>query len=231
MSNDLQPIHGAGLDQPLPIQEELRSEFDEIEQVLSKVDRTGDFNPAFDYGRRVIVGVQVKGIGLAKLLYELKQRWDTDEHEETFADRVFVEWGISEQTVNKYTNIWRSIFDNEAIPMDVRYLLAERPMRTLKRLAPPAADEEFTDEEWRELSRMSDHHEIVQFIEDKRGKPTTGKPRMEIRLNEETGQLVAWEDGHRSNLGVLRTSERDLEDNLRWRAIERIKRGAGVLPS
>lgn len=227
--NEIEVI-STGLDQPLPIGDHIKEELSKVDDVMAEVAASGDLGKGFEFGRGLIVGVQAKGIAMAKLLHRMKETWGTfgASKEDRFEDRVFVEWGISKQTTDKYTTMWKSLFENPDIPVDVRDSLYERPIKTLLKLGRAAREDVFNDDEWRNVVTLPDYHQINEEIQKKLGEPVVGKKALKIFLYD-NGTLVATEGDERVTLGALRISEQDMNNKIRWRAIERLKRAAGVL--
>lgn len=228
-TDELAVIPTSALDVPLPTAATVVAEVAYIDDVLAACDAQLDLTPAFDYGRQTFETVHAKGFGLARLLWGIHERWaNLGTKDETFEDRIYAEWGIARETTKKYINMWRSIFANPDIPPKIKVALMERPLYTLKRLAYPAREGNLTKKDWNDIVKASDHHAIVQVLEKRGNKPTRGfKPIVLMLYND--GTLIAFRGDERVTLGVLRTSEEDLKNKLRWSAIERIKKGSGVL--
>jgi len=228
MKDKLVVIPTSALDIPLPTQAVVKSELAMIDTILADCDELKDLTPAFDYGRQMFMAVHAKGIGLAQLLWGVYERWTKyGTKDETFEARVYAEWGIAKETTTKYIRMWRSIFANSQLPNQIKDALYERPMHTLKRLAKPAREGTLTEGDWEAIIKASDHHAIVQIIESRAGKPKRGFKPINIRLYD-NGQLIAFRGDKVSPLGILRNSPEDLEDELRWEAIERIKKASGI---
>jgi len=226
--DELAVIPTSALDVPLPTQLRVNSEIATVEAVLAICDEQKDLAPAFNYGRRTFETVHAKGIGLARLLWGVHERWaEYGPKDETFEDRVYAEWGIAKETTTKYIRMWRSLFANPEIPQKIKAALMERPLYTLRRLAYSAREGILTDDDWVAITKASDHHAIVQIVEARAGKPSRGFKPINIKLYP-NGQLIAFRGNKTSTLGIIRNSPEDLKDKLRWEAIERIKNASGI---
>jgi hypothetical protein len=228
MSNDeLAPLPVSGLDIPLPLNE-FHKEVEQVRLILDECENKKDPSLAFQYGRWLINSVQARGVAMAELLYGLSKLWTQFGLEEEFEDRIYNEWGISPQTTAKYTRMWRYVFDNPDVPANVKKSLIERPMATLKRLTRPAREGMLNDKDWNNIAKASDHHEVIQIIKKIDDAPPRGTKPLTIYLYPD-GQLIAFCNGERAVIGILRCTKEDLVDDVRAKAYDRIIRSAGVL--
>jgi hypothetical protein len=226
MSDDLLII--GGLDQSLPVAVRAEKYCKTVDEVIFNAKTAKNPDAIISYGLEIISDAQARGIALAKLLSEGQKMWEQFGLRETFEDCIYAEWGMSRETIHRYVAIWRMIFENNSIPVDVRTQLAERPVYTLRRLVRPAREDVFTDADWREIVTATDHREVIQIIHEKTDAQASGRSPLVILLYSD-GTLQAFQNGNSAMLGVLRVSPKDLKNELRWRAIDRIKRGAGIL--
>lgn len=226
MSDDLLIV--SGLDQALPVAVRAEKYCAAVDEVVFSAKTARNPDAIISYGLEIISDVQARGIALAKLLSEGQRVWEQFGLRETFEDCIYAEWGMSRETIHRYVAIWRMIFENNGIPKDVRAQLAERPVYTLRRLVRPAREDVFTEADWREIVTATDHREVIQIIHEKADGKTSGRDALTILLYAD-GTLQAFQNGNSAMLGVLRVSPKDLKNELRWRAIDRIKRGAGLL--
>jgi len=128
-------LHGRGLDQPLPIDEvRLSKEFAQVDDVVRRALDSNDLWPAIEAGRELLRTVQLKGVSLARLLSKLKRHWSQFGLEDTFADIIVAEWGLSKHTIYKYISVYRAVFENPTVPEEVVPRLAEKPINTLNYL-------------------------------------------------------------------------------------------------
>lgn len=228
MTKEISIVHGGGLDQPLPVFEDA---FDLADAIMKKAIDEGNPDVALRMGAEIIESIQIRGIALAHLLYRLWEEWDKFGLGSTFEEAIFDNWGFSKQTVQKYVSIWKSTFANPNVPEEVKPSLKERPINTLRRVIRPVNNGYLTaPSDWRELASTVDDSEFKQKIEELSGTAAAGHPTLQIFLYDD-GTLVAVDDySSHVKLGILRTSTKDLNNPIRFKAIDRIKRGAGILP-
>ena len=221
-------VHGGGLDQPLPIFEDA---FDLADAIIKKALEDGNPDVALRMGAEIKESIQIRGIALAHLLYRLWEEWNKFGLGSTFEEAIFDNWGFSKQTVQKYISIWKATFANPNVPDEIKASLKERPINTLRRVIRPVNDGYLTDgKDWKELADTVDDSEFKQKIEELSGSAAAGRPTLKIFLYAD-GTLVAVDnDSTHVKLGILRTSTRDLNNPIRFKAIDRIKRSAGILP-
>lgn len=228
MSGDELILHGDGIDQSLPLNKKQLSDiFDPIDQIVVNALRRDDIDPAFSLGRKLINNIKLNGLKLARLLYKMYQHWDEFGLGDSFQARIMDEWGLSPQTITKYINVIKSIFENDEITEDTKLLLAEKPIRTLVRLIGPANDSRLDDDEWEAIANAADDREVTAILSPKK-KENIGRPGMIIMLRQD-GSIAAYEGNESAELGILRTGAKDMENPLRYKGIERIKRTAGFL--
>lgn len=230
MSDEL-VLHGAGLDQPIPINRaRLEREFAEVDKVAEVAIETGDPWPALAAGRELLAAVQLKGISLARLLYRLQQVWERFGLEDTFEDIIVAEWGLSKHTIYKYTRIYRVIFENPEVPPEVIPKLAERPINTLNRLVRPVNERCIQEpEQWYQLAEAEDDSTVAQLIKQWAGESTRGRPRAVFLLYPD-GMLAYAENDRIAPIGLLKTAQADLEDDLVARGVDIVRRALGVRP-
>src|SRR3990172_5349452 len=175
--------------------------FDLADAIIKKALEDGNPDVALRMGAEIIESIQIRGIALAHLLYRLWEEWNKFGLGSTFEEAIFDNWGFSKQTVQKYISIWKA---NEGYLRDGK--------------------------DWKELADTVDDSEFKQKIEELSGSAAAGRPTLKIFLYAD-GTLVAVDnDSTHVKLGILRTSTRDLNNPIRFKAIDRIKRSAGILP-
>ncbi len=223
-------IHGRGLDQPLPISKEsLDDIFQAVDKLVEHALKDGDPMSALEGGKNLIEGVQLRGVALMRLLYKLYGQWAKFGLQETFQDRIYVEWGLSKQTINRYIDIWRAVFDNDDVPNKLLPALAERPVNTLRRLVRPVNENKLVDaSDWVRITQAEDDSAVRRIIEELSGKSSRGRPALQLLLYS-NGELVVVEGSTRSVLAIVKNSPTDLADKLRAKGLERLRNGAGVL--
>lgn len=224
---EIQP-YGQGLDQPLPVkQEAFQRAFQDVEEIVSYSVETDDVRYALEKGKELIIGAQIRGIALSRLLYELNKHWDQFGLSDTFEDIILENWGLSKNTIKKYIRIWRMVFANPDVPDDVKPGLYEKPINTLRRLVRPIREEQIEEDDWPRLIRAHDDAEFHSIIKDIAGTPNSGRPALVLTVNQ-YGEVRAYKNNKSRVVGVLKNSPHDLEDDLIYEAYDRITRGANI---
>lgn len=223
-------IHGKGLDQPSPItSKDLEESFKDVDNVIETAIEEGSPERAFAYGRVLITSAKLRGVALMRLLYHLSHEWSKFGLLDTFADRVFDEWGFSRQTVSKYIDIWGAVFENKDVPAYLHPPLLEKPVNTLGKLVRPVNEGKLTDEkDWKRIAYAPDDVEVASIVKEISGTSVQGRKALKIFLYQD-GRLVAMQDTEQVTLGILRNSPEDLKDKLRSKAMERIRNSVGVI--
>lgn len=215
------------LDQPLPTANSISSIYDDVDSVIEECLATKDPTKAIELGKSYIRDVQLKGVGLAKLLYRLYEEWEKFGLGEPFKDRIEVEWGLHRGTINQYISIMDEVLDNHDIPEEVRRRLSEHNVRTLKRLVRPAREEEFTEGMWREVSTLPDYSSVAEYVDNAMGKSSRGRPSITYKLYPD-GSLYAISGGDMVLLAIFRNTREDRKNRLRRRANDKIFSAIGV---
>lgn len=223
-NTDIIPL--SSMDIPLPSSSLVQEELAEIDLVLADCKQKKDLRPALDYGRSLIMEGHSKAVAVLYLLNHLNKCWKDFEPDEDLAETVYQEWGLSRATINNCLGIWRDLFDNPNIPAKVKPELLERPMRTLKRLRRPAREELFDDNDWEEVADSPSHYDAMKVVDSKVISKRGYEPLV-IKVYSD-GRLVAYYKGQLSHLGILRNSTEDMSDDIRYKAITRIIKAAGI---
>jgi len=173
--------------------------------------------------------VQIKGVMTARLMHALWENWDwaQEEHgiEDEFVDYIEAETGYSPHTTRKYVNMWHSIFNNDAIPEEIRTTLMGKPIKTLL-LLPAAASEGQLDDKWEEIIDAPSKNDVQQIIREVRGTVTSSGQAIVIVL-ERDGTLKAKKgNGHYAALGYLNP---EAPGEAAQAAFNRIITAAGVV--
>lgn len=223
-------IHGQGLDQSLPLEQtEVDRAKYRIRKVVNQALKDGDPQGAFDYGKQLIKNVQIKGVELAHLIYLLHTDWKRWGLQEELVDRIVVEWGLHKQTVQRYLGVEQEVLENEDIPEVVRRELTEKSMNFLIKLVRPAREGKFDEENWEEVAMLPDEASVRTYVNETIGKSPRGrKPEYTYSLYSDGSFIAFGKDGERVPLGVLRSKPKDLEDNIRRKAINNLRDKLGV---
>jgi hypothetical protein len=218
-----------GLDQSVVLSKDDTLILDQIDIIVEKGAISGDPSGIMNYGRSLRRNMQVQGIALAKLLAKSEEHWQacfSHTIEGTFEDYAVGELHLSNQTVRKYINLWRSVFENIGIPAAIRGVLMGKSTRSLILLTAAAREGSIAPEDWKEVAEATTGAEITDIVQRARGRQTSSINRIDIVIDMHTGVLTAWFNDVASTIGHLNITED--EDPITLKAIERIIRTAGI---
>jgi len=220
-----------GLDQPTPIPS-LPMVLDQVDRIITQAITESKPEMAFQLASSFAQMNQVSGIGLAKTLWTLRQKWKElgqDRHD--FESEMFMRLGKAPDTVRRYILVWEMFsWVDSLLDQDTRERLQSQPIAALIAMAQTMKEHGIlTKEAVCELSKAPDEATVRKMLREYtgRGAPSTG---VQLVIQSD-GTLDAWEGGEVSHLGFLRISEEDMKDPLRSRAISRILRSAGIRES
>ena len=223
-------VHGSGLDSPLPVSEEALSEvYEAIDRLIDEAVETNDPETAIAGGRALIKGVQLRGVGLMRLLYKLHTQWEKFGLSETFEDRIYDEWGFGKKTVKKYVRIYRAVFENEDVPEALLPTLAEKPVNTLERLVRPVNENKLVvADDWKRIANASDDSTVRGIVIELAGKSVRGRPATQFHIYPD-GKLYVVRGEQKRLLALVKNSPKDLEDELLAAGYERLQNGTGAI--
>ena len=187
-------IHSA-LDQTLSIaKQELVQIEGMVNDVVGECIETGHINPAINFVSSLRSSVHVRALGMAMLLWLLKQYWEDIGIEDNFLNVMEADCGLSPETSRKYVRMWGNIFENSDVPDNVKAQLLWWPIGRL--LAVYAAiGEGALEDRWEDLLAVNDDREARALVEGQ-GGGVGGFPAISIVLTRD-GTLMAGgeEDG------------------------------------
>ena len=216
MGQDIEELYGDNQDTTLTAGD--LQLFKDVDSIVQQAVEAHDVGVATKMGRALRRDVRVRGVGLAKLLWSIRDNWAQFDAEDDFYNVVEDEVGLSVSTIHKYVNLWEALFANPEIPDTIKQRLLCKPTRTLLLLTGIANDENPVD--WEAVVQASDHNEVRKLVKDVRGEHTSSETAVFIRLNMRTGQLYAQRGSQPSVIFGLLNME--LTDEAAKKAIERI---------
>ncbi len=168
--------------------------FQQVDDVMLRAVSMGDPREATQFGYRLYKGSRLQGAALAKLLWELRDKWEIFESagvDDSFINLITSEIGVEESTVSRYVNLWEAIFMNPIISDKAKAALLGKSMRTLLLLPGIANDEREgkIDVDWEEVADLSGFSETRKFVRDRRGSATSSSTAVMIQIDTRTGQL------------------------------------------
>lgn len=190
----------------------------EIDEVVSLSLKQGSPEAALDFGASLAATGYMRGVQLARLLYELDEVWGEFETDDDVQDAVFKGIGISPVTFSQYSRMYRYVLKD-------RPRLIGKPIRGLIGLIAASRDEEFSDEDWDEIYNAADVGDMLAVRDRVRGIQTSGHGRIVITQSRE-GYIAARKGDEIEALGYLL---RKPKTEFGKRALDRIIRAAGIV--
>ncbi len=191
---------------------------EEINVVMAIATQSGNPEPALDFAASLAATGYLRGIQLARLLYELEEAWSKFDTDDSVEDAVFKHLGTSPVTFSQYTRMYRYVLKD-------RPRLIGKPVRGLIGLIAAARDDEFDDDDWEEIYDTVDVAGMLAVRDRVRGIQTSGHARIVIEHSRD-GYIKARKGDEVEELGFL--TRKPLTEVGR-RALDRMIRGAGIV--
>ena len=197
----------------------VRELMDEVDSVVEKSLLDGSPQIAMDFGRSIIATGQVKGIQLAKLLYELREVWSSFETDDELWDTVMKDIGISRRKAEEYEQLFRFVLRDHPA-------LSGKPIGGLLAIVVAAREEQFSDEDWKDLEKAHDKLAMLTIRTRARGLRTKGHARLSGQIDRD-GHIWAYASGGEpEHAGVLNVGAKD--GTPAARLVQRIIEAAGL---
>lgn len=200
---------------------------DQVDEVIARSLDEEDPRIAIRFGSALKRNMQVSGVALAKLLWNIQSNWKTFENsgiEDDFYSVIEAEMGLALITIKKYTRLWDSIFANPDIPAPIKQRLLGKPMTSLL-LLPALTDE--ADVDWERVADAPTKDDLRSYVKEIRGATTSSESAVFITLDVRTGHLKAYMGGNSPVIFGLLNMDR-MEEPAAKKAIERIIRNASI---
>lgn len=177
--------------------------------------------------KELSVQMTVTGLGLAKLLYRMRQDWDTFGITEPFVDTVFVYVGKSPTTVDRYLQVWRMYAEGN-IPPAYKKSIQVLPMRSQVPIALTLRQgHELTDEDWEKLVNAPDNVSIRETLREIKKQPMRRSGI--VFILHRNGDLTATDSaGFTHFIGYLNLKEYTT-DEIVQRCVDRIVDNAYIM--
>jgi hypothetical protein len=148
---------------------------DRVDMVVEQSMTSGNPNVAFRYGQQLRMARHLSGIGLAKLLYMMRERWEHFASDDDFQTVAETEMGVPQDTYKKYTEVWENVIENAYVASDeaLQLILLGKPIEGLIRLRAGARDGDFNKKHWEQLARATTVGDMIDVVRDARGLQTS----------------------------------------------------------
>jgi hypothetical protein len=209
--------------------------FNQVDDVIQRALTTGDPLIALEFASKLQRDGLLKGLGIAKLMFKLKQNWQLFEVAgigDSFESMVESQNGYAPATVEKYIRMWESIFENPELPDDIKNQLSGRPIGDLLLLTAASREGSLSSRDWDEVTVASDTSKVKEIIRRARGEVTSSKSALTIMIQmrpdgiQPRGTITVSSNGERCVLGALLL---DLPEDSAQKAIARIIQRANIM--
>jgi len=216
-------IIDTSLDQPIPTDNE--EILQRIEEIIRKSVEEHNAYTALDACKILVQVSKVSGVALAKALYLIEKNWNEYNETDKFEDVVYIYIGLHKHTVERYTVLWK-MYAEKLIPDKVSEDIQQHNIKSQIPIALALEQGyEINNDEWEKLAHAPDISTVLKVLrEDVRGKPPR-KGSLQLWMDD-LGSIWAAFEGNRFFVGSL---EIDSEEEAVQKAIERIKKGSGIL--
>jgi len=215
-------------DAAIAIAHDVMRELRDVDLIVADAEKHRDAEIAFSYAAKIRRTRQVQGYALAKLLYEMNERWGTAFiSDDDFTTYAAIRMNYSPNTIRRYLKVWTWVFVKpEHGPDRIKKLLGHE-LDAVYRLAAASKEGELTEEDWQEAERAPNKEALMEIRDRIRGKQTSSGSALKLMLDRD-GTLRArkGESGY-IPFGFLNVDEED-NDEIIAAAIERIVNSAGL---
>jgi hypothetical protein len=210
------------LDQPLDIDD--KEILQKAENVIQEAIEQQNAYIALNVCRELVGVGKLSGMALAKILYSIKDSWESFDIDDWFEDVVYEYIGLHQTTVTRYVRVWE-MYAEEKIPKKFEEKIQQRNIKEQIPIANAIAQGcEIDDDDWKELADAPDLSTVLRVVRDISGKPPR-KSSLQIYLDRD-GSLWAYQENQKGFVGSL---EVDDKEELVKKAIERLVKNSGVM--
>lgn len=212
-----------GLDQPIPADHNWALE--RIEEIIKESVRKKNAQIALNACTSLVQISKVSGLALAKALYLIKKNWHKYKDAGEFVEEVHSATGLHTHTIERYTKVW-GMYDNACVPQEYWEEIQQRNIKEQIPIANAIYQGYDVDQDaWEKLVEAPDFSTVSKIVrEDITGKPPR-KNTLQLQMDD-IGSIWGLHQGNRYFIGSLEVSD---EEEIVQKAIERIKKGAGIM--
>lgn len=153
------------LDKAMSFKEQELAVFDQVEDVVNKCVVSGNPMPALQMAYALRRSGQIAGIALGKLLFEMKERWESFASDDDFVNLCESHVGLSQWTYQNYIDMWVWVADG-------RPELWGKPVQGLIKCISAAKHDQLKKKDWNEIKNAPDVASINAVIKRVRGYKT-----------------------------------------------------------
>lgn len=199
---------------------------DGVDAIIENAEIIGDPSEALDAGIVLVSAQQVSWLTLAKLIYELNERWgDVFESDHDFLTVASARWNKSTQYIQRLLEIWTWVIVAPKHKKKRLKILYSKPYGAMRQLVGLCRAGQMTEKLWKEVETAVTQQEIKQLREDVRGITGGAAHALRIMMENDGTLKVRKGEGEYKVCGVLSI---EIDDEDVRAAIDRILREAGI---
>lgn len=217
-SDPVNSIVLSGLDQTLPQTKTEKDWYTKVDEIIVRAVEDGNPEIAFHAMENLLNISRFSGKALAKFIYTFHHQWDKFNQRDSLEDRLVDRLGIIPLTIKRYYNVWKFIVEGE-VPREYMDKIKLHPIKCLVPIATMYEQGwEVESNQWLALANAPDPSTIGKIIRKIKGKEPK-KGSLQLEINWQSGEIIAWKDNQRYYVGYLETKS---EDEPVQQAIKRI---------
>lgn len=237
-------VVSSSLDQPLR-RISAQEVIDRVDWYINKCADGNDLPSALEYIQKWDTTIKLSGVSLARTFYMMLMRWDRLsgksfnhwwERQDDFEQVMFDKVGKAKDTVRRYVMVGSLL---ESLKSRVgrlgesnqKIVMEELPGRHMGDLIAVAQHEKehgaLSPTQLLGISMASDSTEVRRLLREYRGLEEAASPM--LYTLDPDGTVWARQGGESVIIGFLRITESDLQNPLRAKAIERLKKRSGFM--
>jgi hypothetical protein len=200
--------------------------FTKIDDVLQRSIAQNDPIIALQGVKQLEQVGRITGLGLAKLLWAVQDRWADYNTGEEFRDYVIEHTSLAWATVTRYCLVWE-MYQKNTIPAALIDAIQSKTMRDQVEIAKIEDRVDMKMADWKRIAKASNGREIIEIKRELTNlKPRKSGFSIKLRRN---GDLEVWDSKHvRHHVGFLNVDDAKTNDIIQ-KAIDRIVRNTGIM--
>ena len=209
----------------IPLNKDDVSQLELVTDIINRSISMGDPRVALRIASNLNKGLVIRGVALARLLYELRDKWHLFNVTENFYDAVRVETGIATETVHKYIRVHETVMLDPQIDDKLRERLMERSMDQLLLL--PAVWSNIDLEQKEALALTTSKPELRKMVRELNGAATSSETAVIVKYEVSSGTLSC-RQGSKGPFTVFGQLY-DIDNPAVQKAIERVTKNCMVV--
>jgi hypothetical protein len=207
-------VSGA-LDTALPLGDADFYLFDKVDEILKEAEETSNPQLIFNFGIALRKMSQTSGLGLAKLLHDGEVWWNKNVvSDDDWPTVAMASMGISDQTYNKYTRVWRHVICHPYLRKDptLQQEMMKKPIRGLILLTAAARENQLEPSHWETLAKAPNIQEMRSVVAEVRGYIGPAKTAIHRQVRKDGSIWMRIGKGPYEQMGYIRRDHETLSD-------------------